>query len=210
MALRDLITLGLGPEIVVAGAGDWTDAEKAQIRYRLQLDGVQTPPADTDLPAVNVTHLKGTALTETAAGRLAAALSKLLDVASPVLTAASVNQSGDAFGRLGAPAGASVSADIAAIFEDTGTTLPALINTRSTLGSGAIPFTYTLTSSVDGSAIADADVWVTSDMGGSSLLASGRTNAIGQVTFHLDAGTVYVWRQKSGWNFFNPDTETVS
>jgi len=30
------------------------------------------------------------------------------------------------------------------------------------------------------------------------------------VTFYLDTGTVYVWRQKSGWNFTNPDTETVA
>lgn len=39
-----------------------------------------------------------TALTEGAAGRLKAALTTLLDVAAPVLTVASVNQSGDTFG----------------------------------------------------------------------------------------------------------------
>lgn len=78
------------------------------------------------------------------------------------------------------------------------------------LGAGAIPFTYTLTSSGDGSPIADADVWVTSDSAGSNLLASGRTDQNGVVTFYLDSGTVYVWRQKSGWDFTNPDTEVVS
>ena len=77
-------------------------------------------------------------------------------------------------------------------------------------GAGAITFTYTLTSSVDASPIADADLWVTSDEAGTIVLASGRTDASGQVTFYLDAGTVYVWRQKSGWNFTNPDTETVA
>jgi len=29
------------------------------------------------------------------------------------------------------------------------------------------------------------------------------------VTFYLDAGQIYVWRTKSGWNFTNPDVEIV-
>ena len=77
-------------------------------------------------------------------------------------------------------------------------------------GSGAIPFTSTLTSDVDSSPIVDADVWVTSDAGGNTVLASGETDSNGQVVFYLDAGTVYVWRQKAGWDFCTPDTETVS
>jgi hypothetical protein len=77
-------------------------------------------------------------------------------------------------------------------------------------GSGAITFVYTLTSSVDGTPIADANVWVTQDIAGSTVLASGVTDQNGQVTFYLDAGTVYVWRQKSGWNFDNPDTGVVA
>jgi hypothetical protein len=38
-------------------------------------------------------------------------------------------QTGDSYARLGAPAGASVSADVAAVKEDTGTTLPATLTT---------------------------------------------------------------------------------
>jgi hypothetical protein len=95
------------------------------------------------------------------------------------------------------------------ILTDTGTTLPALINTRSTLGVGAITWIYNL---VDEHAvpIADATVWVSSDLAGAVVLASGLTDAAGNVTFYLDAGTVYVWCQKSGYNFTNPDTEVVS
>ena len=78
-----------------------------------------------------------------------------------------------------------------------------------TVGSGAIEWTYTLTTSV-GTPIGDADVWVTSDEAGTHILASGRTDQFGVVTFHLDAGTVYVWSQKTGYNFSNPDTEVVS
>lgn len=66
----------------------------------------------------NLAQILGTALTETA-GQIAAAFKKLFDVASPVLTATSVNQTGDNYARLGAPAGASVSADIAAAKVDT-------------------------------------------------------------------------------------------
>jgi len=77
-------------------------------------------------------------------------------------------------------------------------------------GSGAIEWEYTLTRSDTGAPIDGADVWVTSDAAGTVVLASGTTDSFGQVTFYLDAGTVYVWRQKSGYNFTNPDTETVS
>lgn len=77
-------------------------------------------------------------------------------------------------------------------------------------GSGAITFTYTLTNAITHLPIADADVWVTSDAAGANTLASGRTNQFGRVVFYLDAGTVYVWRQKSGWDFTNPDTEVVT
>ena len=77
-------------------------------------------------------------------------------------------------------------------------------------GAGAITFTYTLTNSEDDLPIADADFWVTSDLAGANVIASGKTHQYGKVTFYLDAGTVYVWRQKSGWDFTNPDIEIVA
>lgn len=79
-----------------------------------------------------------------------------------------------------------------------------------TLGPGAITFIYTLTSTVDASPIDNADVWVTSDVSGANIIASGLTDMAGQVTFYLDAGTYYLWRQKDGWNFDNPDVEVVA
>lgn len=74
----------------------------------------------TDKLQVDLKEILGTALTETVAGYLAAAFKKLFDIEAPVLTTASVNQGGDAYARLGSPAGASVSADVAAIKTDTG------------------------------------------------------------------------------------------
>lgn len=78
------------------------------------------------------------------------------------------------------------------------------------VGSGAITYTYTLTSSVDDTPIAGADVWVTTDVNGANVVDSGVTDAFGQVTFRLDPGTYYFWRQLAGWSFVNPDTEVVS
>jgi hypothetical protein len=82
--------------------------------------------------------------------------------------------------------------------------------TGSIAGAGAITWTYTLTNSSSGLPIADANVWVSSDAAGLNILASGVTDQSGVVTFFLDAGTVYVWRQKSGFNFQNPDSEVVA
>ena len=74
----------------------------------------------TDILQVDLKQILGTTLTETVGGYLAAAFKKLFDIETPVLTAASVNQGGDAYARLGSPAGASVSADVAAVKTDTG------------------------------------------------------------------------------------------
>lgn len=84
------------------------------------------------------------------------------------------------------------------------------ISTRATLGAGATEWTYTLTNSATGLPIADAAVWVTTDVGGLNIIASGRTDQNGVITFYLDISTVYIWRRKSGFNFVNPDTEVVS
>lgn len=75
----------------------------------------------------NLVQIIATALTETVGGYLSAGFKKLFDVAVPVLTAASVNQTGDSYARLGAPAGASHAADVASVKTDTGTTIPAAL-----------------------------------------------------------------------------------
>jgi len=81
-----------------------------------------------------------------------------------------------------------------------------------TLGAGAIEWEYLLTEPPEGSGppIADADVWITTDEEGANVVATGRTDQYGKIKFMLDAGTVYVWRQKSGYDFVNPDTEEIS
>lgn len=66
----------------------------------------------------NLAQILGTALTETA-GLLAGGFKKFFNVASPTLTCLGIDQTGDSYARLGAPAGASVSADVAAVKVDT-------------------------------------------------------------------------------------------
>jgi hypothetical protein len=123
----------VGPLILhaTASGADPTDEEYNVVAFdpdsatNLGLSALPTanPAANGGLPTAdannavksNLTYILGTVLTETVGGYLAAAFKKLFDVTTPVLTAQSVNQGGDAFARLGAPAGASVSADIAAV-----------------------------------------------------------------------------------------------
>jgi hypothetical protein len=101
-----------------------------------------------------------------------------------------------------------INSNVDAILVDTSTTIPALINADS--GAGAISWTYTLTDSDDGTPIDGAEVWATTDAAGEDVVASGTTDSFGVVTFMLDAGAYYFWRKCSGYNFNNPDLETVS
>jgi len=59
-----------------------------------------------------------------------------------------------------------------------------------------------------GNPIADADVWITSDVAGTIVVAGVlQTNSQGKVTAHLDDGvTYYRWAQKDGYNFTNPQS----
>lgn len=66
----------------------------------------------------NLVQILATALTETP-GQIAAAFKNFFNVGAPTLTCLDINQTGDSFARLGAPANASVSADIAAVKSDT-------------------------------------------------------------------------------------------
>ena len=92
---------------------------------------------------------------------------------------------------------------------DTLETLSDQLDGVCTLGTGASANTYTLVDG-DGAAIADADIWATTDEAGSVVVASGTTDDNGQIIFYMDAGTTYyIWAQKAGYNFTNPDTEVA-
>lgn len=105
----------------VAGA-EWCD---------LTINIPTSPRGNNDQVDANLTKILGTAPTEGGAGRLAAGFTKLFDVAVPVFTLASINQGGDSFTRLGAPVGASISADIAAAQTSLNTLLTRLTSARA-------------------------------------------------------------------------------
>ncbi len=77
-------------------------------------------------------------------------------------------------------------------------------------GSGVVSWTYTLTNAVGGAPIPDALVEVSTDANKGNVIASGYTDNFGQVTFNLDPGTYYLFRTKAGWDFTDPDIETVT
>jgi len=79
-----------------------------------------------------------------------------------------------------------------------------------TTGEGGSGWTYTVTDSGTGLPIANVAVWATTDAAGVNIVAYDTTNESGQVTFYLSAGTYYIWRQKAGYTFDDPDQEVVS
>jgi hypothetical protein len=95
---------------------------------------------------------------------------------------------------------------------EAGGILSAVKTKTDTLGgAGAVTWTYTLTDSGSGAPIDGAEVWISTDSAGSNIIATGTTNSSGIASFTLDAGTVFVWRKKAGYNFSpQPDQETVS
>jgi hypothetical protein len=77
-------------------------------------------------------------------------------------------------------------------------------------GSGSVLKTYT--QKYAGVALAGCEVWVTTDLAGTAIIAGGVTDALGKVYLYPDvpAGTtLYIWRKKVGYEFVNPDLETM-
>lgn len=76
-------------------------------------------------------------------------------------------------------------------------------------GAGAKSWTYKVKNAVTHYPIPDARVWVSTDIRGHNVIASGRSDQYGDVMFMLDPGPVYLWVAKIGYNFTNPDLEVV-
>lgn len=82
----------------------------------------------------------------------------------------------------------------------------------SGLGEGAITYTVLVQKPDDSTPLEDCSVWVSTDALGDTVVAGTRTtNANGEVTFCLDAGTYYFWRYHASYSFdTNPTQLTVS
>jgi hypothetical protein len=81
--------------------------------------------------------------------------------------------------------------------------------TGGAAGSGLNEFVYVLADDATDAKIVNAKVWVTSDVAGVTVVATGYTNQSGSVTFYLDSGTAYIWRYHPSYTFTNPDPETI-
>jgi hypothetical protein len=79
-----------------------------------------------------------------------------------------------------------------------------------TAGAGASECVYTCEDN-SGAPIENVGVWITTDSAGAHVYAGTLyTDSDGEVKFMLDVGnTYYVWRQKGGVNFTNPQTWSV-
>lgn len=92
-----------------------------------------------------------------------------------------------------------------------GTVMQNLVYVIGSTETGLGAIAHTVTVMEDGSPVDGAEVWITSDAAGAYLVAGTlSTNAQGNATFYLDAGTYYVWAQKAGINITNPTQITVS
>lgn len=122
----------------------------------------------------DITSILGTSLTETSAGYLAAAFKKLFDVATPVLTAASVNQTGDSYARIGAN-GASLT-DLAT--QASVNTIDDFLDTEvAAIKTKTDQLTFTVANKVDATATLSA--------ADSMVLSSGTATAGGNKTITL-------------------------
>lgn len=78
------------------------------------------------------------------------------------------------------------------------------------VGPGALSCTWTQKDD-DENPMDNVQIWITTDEAGINVIAGTLlTNALGQATFMLDPGTYYVWRERAGYNFTNPQEWTVS
>ncbi len=95
-------------------------------------------------------------------------------------------------------------------YDDATDSLEGISDKAITAGVGSVTFTLTV-EDVATDPIEGVAVWVTSDSGGSTVVAGTLyTNSSGQVVFYLDAATYYFWKQDPRYNFTNPEAIAVS
>ena len=83
--------------------------------------------------------------------------------------------------------------------------------TSSAGDSGSSSWTETITDTDTGQPLDGVEVKLSSDALGQVLVAGPLyTDTLGQVTFYIDPGTYYLWKQKGLYNFTNPKTIEVT
>jgi hypothetical protein len=76
-------------------------------------------------------------------------------------------------------------------------------------GAGSLSFPIVV-NNTEGNPIANAEVWVSTDPAGDNIVAGTLlTTHMGVVTFNLDSGTYYLWKQHPQYTFSNPTQFSV-
>ena len=154
-----------------AASNDWSAGEREQLRYRLQIDGTQTAPTDTDLPAVNVTTLAGQ--TEPLDNLvLALGTGGLVEKLNSMLEAAGLVYRFTAEALAEAPSGGS--------------------------GSGTGTYTDTI-KDPSNNPLDGARVQLSTDAAGAHRVYEAFTNALGVFVMNPDPGTYYRWIDLAGY-----------
>lgn len=177
--LVDATTVKVGP----TGAG--TAQTAADLKAVLGAPAGASVSADIAAVKVDTAAVKAQTdkLAFTVANQIDANVIDWKGSAAPAMT-------GDAFARLGAPAGASVSADVASVKTDTGTTIPgrlpaALVGGRIDASVGAMAAAVLTATAIAADAITDAkvaaDVTIASVTGAVGSVTAGVTVAAGGI-----------------------------
>jgi hypothetical protein len=78
-------------------------------------------------------------------------------------------------------------------------------------GGGGATATTIICNTTAGAPIDGVEVWITTDLAGSNVVAGVQSSDTdGETEWTLDPGSYYAWRQKSGVNFTNPQPFTVT
>lgn len=92
---------------------------------------------------------------------------------------------------------------------DVGIHFQTSVHQLDDLGTGGGSVEYTVGVDDGVTPLEGVSVWVTRNSDGTDLAASGTTDVFGSVTFMLDPGDYYLWKQLSGYNFVNGRAITV-
>jgi len=94
------------------------------------------------------------------------------------------------------------------LLSDGDTALQTTLLAQNPIGPGSV--SQDILIEVDGLPISGVEVYITSDITGTVVIAGTLlTDATGIVTFQLDPGDYYSWKNKAGYNFTNPQLITV-
>lgn len=214
---KGLYELG-APALALASGADGVefaiDGITGVVFIPTRVDLVGADPRSTTPPDVNLKSILTTNLTETVAGYLSAAFKKLFDVATPVFDMTSVKQTGDSYVRLGAPVGASISADIAEVATDTDSTLTKLGSPAGASLAADIAAAFARIGAPAGASIA-ADIAANLAAVGNISNLSSMANIFGPTVMEIpDSGTALmafrvVFKDADG-HLVDVDTNTVT